>query len=48
MKQSQGHMKNEDKTQKEQMEGAWEAISQIIIQQENKRKIDTIRVRVIE
>ena len=30
------------------MEGAWEAISQIIIQQESERQLDTIRVRVIE
>ena len=30
------------------MEGAWEAMSQIIIQQEDERQLDTIRVRVIE
>ena len=29
-------MKNEDNTQKEQTEGAWEAMSQIIIQQEEE------------
>ena len=41
-------MKNEDNTRKEQTEGAWEAMSQIIVQQENKRQLDTIRARVIE
>ena len=41
-------MKNEDNTWKEQTEGAWEAMSQIIIQQENKRQLDTIRARVME
>ena len=41
-------MKNKDNTQKEQTEGAWEAMSRIIVQQENKRQLDTIRVRVIE
>ena len=30
------------------MEGAWEAMSQIIIQQENETQLDTIRARVIE
>ena len=30
------------------MEGAWEAMSRIIIQQESKRQLDTIRARVIE
>ena len=30
------------------MEGAWEAMSQIIIQQEDERQLDTIRARVIE
>ena len=30
------------------MEGAWEAMSWIMIQQESKRQLDTIRVRVIE
>ena len=30
------------------MEGAWEAMSQIIVQQEDERQLDTIRVRVIE
>ena len=30
------------------MEGAWEAMSWIIIQQESERQLDTIRVRVIE
>ena len=29
------------------MEGAWEAMPQIIIQQEDKRQLDTIRVKVI-
>ena len=41
-------MKNEDNTRKEQMEGAWEAMSWIIVQQENERQLDTIRKRVIE
>ena len=41
-------MKNEDNTRKEQTEGAWEAMSRIIVQQENKRQLDTIRARVIE
>ena len=41
-------MKNEDNTQKEQTEGAWEAMSRIIIQQESKTQLDTIRARVIE
>ena len=41
-------MKNKDNMRKEQMEGAWEAMSQIIIQQEDMRQLDTIRVRVIE
>ena len=41
-------MKNEDNTQKPQMEGAWEAMPQIIIQQEDERQLDTIRVKVIE
>ena len=41
-------MKNEDNTWNEQMEGAWEAMPQIIVQQENERQLDTIRVRVIE
>ena len=40
-------MKNEDNTQKEQTEGAREAMSWIIIQQD-KRQLDTIRARVIE
>ena len=35
-------MKNEDDTQKEQMEGAREAMSWIIIQQEDK-SLETIR-----
>ena len=35
-------------TWKEQMEGAWEAMSRIIIQQESETQLDTIRVRVIE
>ena len=48
MEQSQGHMKNKDNTWKEQMEGAWEAMLRIIIQQESERQLDTIRVRVIE
>ena len=48
MKQSQGRTKTEDNTWKEQMEGAWEAMSQIIIRQENERQLDTIRARVIE
>ena len=48
MKQSQGCIKNEDNTWKEQTEGAWEAMSQIIIQQENKRQLDIIRVIIIE
>ena len=30
------------------MEGAWEAMSRIIIQQENETQLDTIRARVIE
>ena len=30
------------------MEGAWEAMSRIIVQQENERQLDTIRARVIE
>ena len=34
--------------QKEQMEGAWEAMSWIIVQQENERQLDTIRARVME
>ena len=41
-------MKKEDNTRKEQMEGAWEAMSQIIVQQEDERQLDTIRARVIE
>ena len=41
-------MKNEDNIRKEQMEGAWEAMSWIIIQEESERQLDTIRVRVIE
>ena len=41
-------MKNKDNTREEQMEGAWEAMSRIIVQQENERQLDTIRVRVIE
>ena len=41
-------MTNEDNTRKEQMEGAWEAMSRIIVQQEDGRQLDTIRVRVIE
>ena len=40
--------KNKDNTRKEQTEGAWEAMSQIMIQQENERQLDTIRARVIE
>ena len=35
-------------TRKEQMEGAWEAMPWIIIQQENERQLDTIRARVVE
>ena len=42
------HEENEDNTWKEQMEGAWEAMSWIIIQQEGVRQLDTIRARVIE
>ena len=45
---SQGCMKNKDNTRKEQMEGAWGAMSRIIIQQENERQLDTIRARVME
>ena len=30
------------------MEGAWEAMSRILIQQEDERQLDTIRARVIE
>ena len=30
------------------MEGAWEAMSWIIVQQENERQLDTIRARVME
>ena len=30
------------------MEGAWEAMSWIMIQQKSKRQLDTIRARVIE
>ena len=41
-------MKNEDNARKEQTEGAWEAMSRIIIQQESERQLDTIRARVIE
>ena len=42
-------MKNEDNTQKEQMEGTWEAMSRIIVQQqEDERQLDTIRTRAIE
>ena len=41
-------MKNKDNTRKEQMEGAWEAMSWIIVQQEDRRQLDTIRVRVME
>ena len=48
MKLSQGCAKNEDNTQKEQMEGAREAMLQIIIQQEDERQLDTIRAKVIE
>ena len=44
MKLSQGCMKNKDNTWKEQMEGAREAMSQIIIQQEDEKQLDTIRV----
>ena len=48
MRQSQGCMKNKDNTWKEQMKGAREAMSQIIIHQEDERQLDTIRVGVIE
>ena len=48
MKQSQGHTKHKDNIWKEQTEGAWEAMSRIIIRQENERQLDTIRARVIE
>ena len=48
MKLSQGCTKNEDKYLEGTMEGAWEAMSWIIIQQENERQLDTIRVGVIE
>ena len=41
MKQSQGHMKNEDKTQKEQMEGAWEAM--YVTDHSTIRERETIR-----
>ena len=41
-------MKNKDKYSEGTTEGAWEAMSQIIIQQESKRQLDTIRARVIE
>ena len=41
-------MKSEDNIRKEQMEGAWEAMSRIIIQQGNERQLDTIRARVME
>ena len=41
-------MKNKDNTRKEQMEGKQEAMSQIIVQQEDERQLDTIRMRVIE
>ena len=30
------------------MEGAWEAMSRIIVQQANERQLDTIRARVME
>ena len=39
-------MKNKDNTQKEQVEGTWEAMSQIIVREYNKkytRQLDTIR-----
>ena len=48
MKLSQGCTKNEDNIQKEQTEGAREAMLWIIIQQEDKRQLDTIRAKVIE
>ena len=41
-------MKHEDNTWKEQMEGTWEAMPWIIIQQECARHLDTMRMRVIE
>ena len=41
-------MKNKDNIQKEQMEGTWEAMSWIIIQEEDTRQLDTIRMRAIE
>jgi hypothetical protein len=45
---SQGRTKNKDNTRKEQVEGAWEAMLRIIVQQENERQLDTISARVIE
>ena len=48
MKLSQGCAKNKDNTQKEQTEGTREATSRIIIQQEDERRLDKIRARVIE
>ena len=41
-------MKNKENYLEGTMEGAWEAMSWIIIQQENERQLDTIRVGVIE
>ena len=41
-------MKNKDNTWKEHTEGAREAMSRIIINQEDERQLDTIRVRAIE
>ena len=48
MKQRQGRTKNEDNYSEGTMEGAWEAMSRIIIQQENERQLNTIRAGVIE
>ena len=48
MKLSQGCTKNEDKYSEGTTEGAWEAMSWIIIQQGDERQLDTIRARVIE
>ena len=48
MKQSQGRTKNKDNYSEGTTEGAWEAMSWFIIQQENERQLDTIRTGVIE
>ena len=48
MRQSQGCTKNENNTRKDQYGRSMGAMPRIMVQQENKRQLDTIRVRAIE